>query len=351
MTHANGRERDVAGIGVAVVGCGWAGTRHVEAYAAEGATLRWVIDIEPAKAAHVAQIAGAADVGTDLERALSDPGVAAVDVCVPHYLHEEISLAAIAAGKAVLCEKPLAPRLAAADRLTDAADKAGVILMVAENECYSSLNIRIRDALASGIIGAPALVQASRECYLRESFVWERPWFLRREFSGGGILLTGGIHDFAKLRMVVGEIQRVHCVRAWQRFRELDSEDTVAMLLTFENGAVGTLVESFVMLDPTTATGAEVHRLRVDGERGSMEVLRPDRLRVSTPSGTEHLAVAAEDTFRAEIREFLACVRDQRVPQTTARSQRRNLALVEAAYASLESGNPVGLPGEERSCY
>jgi predicted dehydrogenase len=329
--------------GVAVIGCGWAGRKHAEAFIAEGARLHWAVDVDLERASDVARLQLGARPVTSLEEPLSDLAVTMFDVCVPHHLHAEICLAAIGRGKDVLCEKPLAPTLAAADRMAAAADKAGVLLMVAENECFNPLYRQVKRLLADGAIGRPALVQATRETYLRESFLRERPWFLSREASGGGILLTGGIHDFAKLRMMLGEITVVQGLQARQRFAELETEDTVAMLLGFQNGAVGTLIESFLMLDPMTATGTEVHRLRIDTDNGSIEVTGPERFRVSTGKGTREVSVPSEDTFRAEVREFLACVASRREPTTSARSQRRNLELVEAAYASVASGQPIHL--------
>ncbi len=329
--------------GVAVVGCGWAGRRHAEAFIAEGARLVWAVDLNTSRASEVAKLQPGAKAAATPEGPLSDPAVTMVDVCLPHQLHAEVCLAATAAGKDVLCEKPLAPALADADRMMAAADSAATLLMVAENECFSALNLQIQALLVEGVIGQPALVQASRQCYLRESFLTDRPWFLRSLESGGGILLSGGIHDFAKLRMILGEIVFISCLRAPQRFHELETEDTVSVLLGFESGAVGTLVESFFMIDPTTLTGAEVHHLRVDGDYGSIEVLGQEGLRVTTTEGVREVTVPSGDTFRAEVREFLDCVVSRREPITSARTQRRNLELVGAAYASMASGCPTRL--------
>lgn len=193
----------------------------------------------------------------------------------------------------------------------------------------------------AGDIGAPALVQATRECYPLESFLDDRQWWLRRNDSGGGILLSGGIHDFAKLRMMLGEITLVHAFRARQRWHELETEDTVVMLLCFQNGTVGTLVESFFMFDPATATGEEIHQLRIDGDGGSIKVLGQDRIQIATPKGIREVTFSINDTFRTEVREFLDCVESRREPKTSARNQRRNLELVEAAYASIASGQPI----------
>jgi predicted dehydrogenase len=318
--------------------------RHAKAFIAEGAQLRWAVDNDPARAAMIAGLQSGARAVTSLERALCDPAAGVVDVCTPHNLHAEICMQALAAGKDVLCEKPLAPALPDADKMATAAERAGVLLMVAENECFDPRYERIRNFIDAGTIGEPALVQATRECFLRESFLRDRPWYLSPDQSGGGILLSGGIHDFARLRMVAGEITLVHGLRARQRFKELGTEDTVVLALGFQNGAVGTLVESFFMLDPSTAAGQEVHRLRIDGDEGSIEVTGPDRIRISTLQGpAPEIRVPAEDTFRAEVREFLDCVQSRQEPRTSARSQRRNLELVEAAYVSIASRQPVEL--------
>lgn len=327
--------------GVALIGCGWAGTRHAQAFSAEGNDLLWAIDTDPTQATSVAGLGSQTGTGHDLNQALTDPAVSAVDVCLPHHLHAEVCLRAITAGKDVLCEKPLAPALADADRITEAADEAGVVLMVAENECFDPRYRMIRKLIDEGAIGPPALVQATRECYPEESAGRISSWWNRASEAGGGILLSGGIHDFAKLRMMLGEVAMVYGHRARQRLHELETEDTVVVLLQFENGTVGTLVESFFMLDPTTATGQEVHRLRIDGDSGSLEVTEADRLRLSDASGTREIVVESENTFRAEVREFLECMNNRREPETSGRRQRRNLELVEATYASIASGQPV----------
>jgi predicted dehydrogenase len=345
---------------LAIVGCGWAGQRHAAACKAAGAVVAWAVDTDRGRAealagAHAGAHAGART-GTEYQRALDDPNVEAVDICLPHHLHADAAVAAARAGKHVLVEKPIAATLDEADRMIGAAGAAGVRLMVAESVRFHPHYLAVRDLVRSGAIGRPALLQMTRQAYLRESFLRDRPWFLDAKAAVGGIMMSGGVHDFETMRMVVGEVESIHALRAPQRFVEMEGDDTSVALVRFRGGAVGTLVESFLMKSLDTAAGPEVHTLRIDGELGSIAAREGTAIRVFSerPSG-EHtvndaaplvqheLHVPAADVFEREIAHFVECVRTGREPETSGLDQRRPLEIVLAAYRSMESGHPVTL--------
>jgi predicted dehydrogenase len=293
-----------------------------------------------------------------MDDALRDGSTMAVDICLPHNLHAEFAVAAAMAGKHVLVEKPLAHSLEAADRMIDTAQRVGVVLMVAENVRFEPGLIEAAGLVAGGAIGVPALVQITREAYLRESFLRDRPWFLDDAAAAGGIMMSGGIHDFDKLRMIVGpscgEITEVHGRRARQRFAEMKGDDTSVATVRFANGAVGVLVESFIMKSEPTAGDAEVHWMRTDGDLGSI-VVSHDDTRVSVYSEKPGVCEVVDgkprtrvierrgDSFRAEIEHFIECVRIGSEPLTSGRRQRRSLELVLAAYESMRTGRPVAV--------
>jgi predicted dehydrogenase len=338
-------------VNVAIIGCGWAGTRHAPAYARHGAVVRWVVDADPLRAEILAADHPAARIATDYAEALADPAVTAVDICLPHDLHAPVAVAAATAGKHVLVEKPLADTLDAADDIIAAADRAGVVLMVAESVRFSPLYRKVRDLLQAGAIGRPALIQMTRQDYLRQSFLTDRRWFLSERAAAGGIMMSGGVHDFETMRMLIGEIESVQALRARQRFLEMEGDDTSIALVRFQDGTVGTLVESFLMKSLATAAGQGVRTLRIDGDLGSLTTRdttitlfseRPEHL----PGGalTQHaIHVPEEDTFALEIDHFLRCIADGAEPITSGRSQRRPLAIVLAAYRSMATGLPVRL--------
>ena len=128
---------------VGIIGCGWAGARHARAFANQGVAIAWAVDLHAARAQAVANLQAGARASVDYREALDDPDLDAVDICLPHHLHARVSIEAIARGKHVLCEKPLAATLQEADGMITAAKKACVTLMVAENEVFSPLYRRV----------------------------------------------------------------------------------------------------------------------------------------------------------------------------------------------------------------
>lgn len=338
---------------VGIIGCGWAGVRHAKAFIKQGTPVAWAVDVSSSRAKAVASLAPDVHVSSDYREALHDPDLSAVDICLPHNLHARLTIEAVKRGKHVLCEKPLAVSLAEADRMIAATEKAGVILMVAENEVFSPLYIRIRDLVNSGAIGKPALVQMTRGCYLEQSFKKERPWFLDQKAVGGGMMMSGGVHDFEKLRMIVGEVASVYARRAPQRFTDMQGDDTSVAMLRFVDGAVGIMVQSYLMKNALTASGIEEHTMRIEGERGSIRaagtnggriVLFRDSLRdpllARVPFETE-IIVPEVDTFDLEVGHFVECVLTGKEPITTGKRMRKPLELVLAAYKSMQRNREV----------
>jgi UDP-N-acetyl-2-amino-2-deoxyglucuronate dehydrogenase len=341
-------------LGIALIGCGWAGSRHARAFAAAGGELLWAIDADVDRAESIAHAHPGCRAATSHQEALDDARVEAVDICLPHHLHAGVAIAAAESGVDVLVEKPLAATLEEADAMIAAAERAGVTLMVAENVRFTPVFLTVQELIQSGAIGEPALAQLTRQAYLRESFLRERPWFLNARAAAGGIMMSGGVHDFETLRMLLGDAQTVYASRARQRFLEMEGDDTSVAQVRYRSGAVATLVESFIMKSLTTAAGPEVHTLRVDGDDGSIEVrqagggVQTVRLfsernehSVAGSAAQHEILVPEADTFLAEIEHFITCVRRGDVPITDGRSQRVPLELVLAAYRSMETGLPV----------
>ncbi|GAA4406650.1 hypothetical protein GCM10023147_50320 [Tsukamurella soli] len=191
---------------VGIVGCGRIAGNHARAFAAAGATVAACCDADIARARALAaerEIAAAVG-GLDELLAL---GLDAVSVCTPHPAHEEVVVAAAAAGLHVLCEKPIAVDLAAADRMIAATDAAGVTFGVMFQRRLWPAAQRLHAAIADGRIGAPVLGEVTAALH--------RPadYFAPRDTAGtgaaagrcDGVLMTQAIHQIDMLCWLMGE--------------------------------------------------------------------------------------------------------------------------------------------------
>ena len=325
-------------IGIAVIGGGWAGSRHAAAYRAlsDRGRIVAVVDSRREVAEARAREWGVPFATDDLTAALGRPDVGAVDICLPHMLHAATAEVALAAGKHVLVEKPFATSLDEADAMIAAAARARRVLMVAENARYNPISLRMTELIFSGAIGMPFLCRICRDHHMHAS-LRTRPWFFTD--PTGGIMWSGGIHDIETVRMLMGDapIQEVYATAARKTLIEMMTDDTSVALFRMAGGGVAVLSESFSTLVPQ----GERIRVEVFGPGGSLMTDGDGLLTIVTPGGARVEQIAHEDTFTAEIRHFLDCIHAGDEPATAAWAMRPGLAAILAAQASMAVGAPV----------
>jgi predicted dehydrogenase len=190
-----------ASVGVAVIGCGsTAERRHLPVWPRlPGAHLETVVSRDPARAKAAQQRYGARRAVTDWQEVLHDPAVAIADICVPHPLHAEIAIAMAAAGKHVLCEKPLAPDLASAEAMVAAAQRSGTILLPFHNMRFLGAAAAARALVQEGRIGRPLILRGVMSHGGPDASDPRRRWFLDAS-AGGGAILDLGPHLFDMVR-------------------------------------------------------------------------------------------------------------------------------------------------------
>lgn len=343
---------------IAIIGCGWAGARHAYAYRNRDIHIKWMVDTDIKRAEKLSKIQSDAHITNNYREAINDKEVDAVDICLPHFLHHAVAIESAFKEKHILCEKPIANSLDNANRMIEAAERNNIVLMVAENEIFSPLYIEVRELLRKSVIGKPALVHLNRGCYLEKSFIKDRPWFLKSNQAAGGMMMSGGIHDFEKLRMIIGEIIQVFSMRAPQRISQMEGDDTSVALLKFKNNAIGIMIQSYIMKNALTASGTELHTLRIDGEYGSIVAagthggtirIYSDRKNIKDNEKyvEEEIIIPEKDTFQLEIDHFLKCILEDIEPVTSGKRMKKSLKLVMAAYESIATGMPVKIPYDE----
>jgi myo-inositol 2-dehydrogenase/D-chiro-inositol 1-dehydrogenase len=232
-----------APVAVGLIGAGAIGAFHGETLARRlpGARLAGVADPAPGAAERLAGSLGAPKATTDPAELLADPAVEAVLIAAPARFHADLVVAAAGAGKAVLCEKPMARTLADADRAIAAAQAAGVALQVGFNRRFDRSFRAAHDLVAAGRLGTPQLLRSlTRDPGIPDP----------GRVPPSTIFLETLIHDFDTLRYLnpgaeAVEVYAVADALAYPDFRDQGLQDTTVVLVRFDNGAMATAEASF----------------------------------------------------------------------------------------------------------
>ena len=337
-------------VGVGVVGSGFMGTTHANAwrrvpyvdYLALCETLPQRLE----KAKEIAFKLNA-KLYTEYEKMLEDPKIHIVDICLPTPLHKTFAIKAMEAGKHVLLEKPIALRLKDAREIIDTAKKYGVKFMVAHVLRFFPEYARAKYLVEVGAIGEPRIARA----YRYSSFpAWSvKGWYGEHRLSGG-VLVDLAIHDYDFLRWVfMDEVDRV-CALApppeKKVIKEITAVDHGIVLIKFRKGGI-----AYVMASWSYPQGYPFSTyLEIVGTKGILHVDNKSTapLGVAKPNSYERQQVYPEDPYYLEILHFAEHVVKGVPLRVTAEDAYKALEIALAALKSaLEGGAPVNLPLKE----
>jgi predicted dehydrogenase len=236
-------------------------------------------------------------------------GIDAVDICLPHHLHAPAIFAAAAAGKHVLCEKPMCISLEEADRIVEAVKKAGIIYMSAHNQLFTPALLEMKRMLDAGDLGKVYWIR-SQDAFIVPADVLQGQWRSQMKLQGGGELIDTGYHPTYRLLFLAGS--EVAAVRGTMgRFRmQLEGEDTASVQVRFANGIIGEIFTSWAMPRPHGT-----HDLHIIGEKG--EVFGTGNLIYHLPTGEKtptEKTLPEVHTFTAQIGCFADCIREGKRP-------------------------------------
>ncbi|UCG88746.1 MAG: Gfo/Idh/MocA family oxidoreductase [Gemmatimonadota bacterium] len=266
------------------------------------------------------------------EEACSDPRVDAVFVCTPHACHVEHVRLAAGGNKAVLVEKPVARNMEEFAAIERAVADAGVISMVAENYFFKPLAAVIRHHIERGDVGRPTFLELNRAAGKKMS-----GWRADAEMMGGGALLEGGVHWVNLLASIGGKVTEVAAARPRESHDLVAPfEDSIELLVKFENGSVGKLLHSWNSVNRIGGLGmSKIYG--TDGNiffesNGIFVLVLGRRKRLRFPGFIDIMG------YRAMLRHFVECVREDKPASMSLAVARHDMQIVFAAYRSLESG-------------
>jgi myo-inositol 2-dehydrogenase/D-chiro-inositol 1-dehydrogenase len=328
-------------ISFGVIGAGRIGKIHAENLATRipGVRVRAIADVVPASAQQLAERLHIPVATADYGEILADPEIEAVAICSSTDTHATLISEAAKAGKHIFCEKPISHELAQIDAALQAVETAGVKLQIGFNRRFDPNFRKVRQLVAEGKIGEPHILRITSRDPAPPPVDYVR--------VSGGIFLDMTIHDFDMARYQMGcevtEVFTAGGVLIDPAIGQAGDIDTAVITLKFENGAIGVIDNS------RKAVYGYDQRVEVFGSGGMVAVNNntPDSHVYSNAEGV-HAALPLyffleryTESFITELREFVACIRNDTIPPVTGLDGRAPVLIGMAAWKSYQENRPV----------
>ena len=325
---------------IGITGAGLTGQMHAERWAQLPVELAGSYTRTPERMQAAAERYGGRAFSS-LEELLS--AVDVVDICTPAPTHKDLVLAAAAAGKDIICEKPMARHLHDAEEMITACEATGVRLFIAHVVRFSPEYARAKQVLDNGQLGRPGVIRTVRGGNYPAPDTQNR--FTDFEQSGGVILDTL-IHDIDYVRWCFGDVATVFA--RGLTFSDVDAADHVLLTMRFKNGAIGHMEGSWAYPPGNFRT-----RIEIAGDGGLLEFDSLNTLPVSVALMQKKDALAAgvpvpespmddaDDPYYRGIAHFLSCLESGDDFLVSPQDGLEALRIALAAIESLRTGQPV----------
>ncbi|WP_273242152.1 Gfo/Idh/MocA family protein [Hyphomonas atlantica corrig.] len=269
---------------IALIGTGYIGKTHALAYQAVNSVFpdtpklvkALVVDINEAAGRRFADQFGFQSFSTDWKDAINNPHIDIVSIATPNFLHKEMAIEALRAGKHVYCEKPLAVSIRDAEEMADAAITSKGLTLVGYNYLCNPILQHAAQLIQSGKIGKPLFFRGvNDEDYMADASV-PHSWRCERKLAGPGTLGDLATHLISLSEFMVGEVASVsghlytaHSMRPdpndKSSSKPVENDDVVSMVVEYANGAHGELSSSRIAWGRKNRLAFEIH-----GDKGSI---------------------------------------------------------------------------------
>ena len=338
---------------VAILGAGFIADIHLESYSRfipESEVVAVFSNVgEEAKAFALKH--GIPQFYDNLDSLLAESGAEIIDICIPNFLHYEACMKAAAANKHIIIEKPLAMTLEEADEMIATCNKQGVLLMYAEQLCFTPKYERARALVERGAIGNVYMLKQSEKHSGPHS-----AWFYKKETAGGGVMMDMGCHALAWFRWM-NKNNPIKTVYADMKtvMHDIECEDNTMAILEFENGVTAIAENSWAR------HGGMDDHIEIYGDKGAIyaDLFKGNSSLTYSIDGYDYASEKAGSTkgwtftifeevynqgYPHELQHFISCVREGKQPLVTGEDGRAVLELICAAYESARTGAKVHLP-------
>lgn len=319
-----------SGIRLGFIGCGNIAGAHLRAIEQIPAIdVVAMADIDEDRARDFADRSGAEAHFTDWRDMLDEVELDAIDQCTPHTLHLEPTLEAAERGIHVFTEKPMATELEHCDRMIEACDDCGVVLMVGQVLRFRDPHIKARELIDEGRIGEVTHVIRRRWSFTKD--FTNQPWSVDPELAGGWVLYGFASHAAD----LVLWITRSHACEVFATARQTnprwDDVDDIDIQCELSNDAIA-------LLSHTMNSRERAWDLSVIGTEDSLHIKGETIL-----CGEEEMSVPlqAYNGMKEQLEEFASAVLQDREPEASGRDCRRTYALLEAAKISMKQRRVV----------
>jgi predicted dehydrogenase len=297
------------------------------------------------------------DTYTDLNPMLDRKDVDIVIVATPSGAHMEPAVAAAAAGKHVVVEKPLEVTVERCDRILTACDKHGVKLCTIFPSRFADSNRTLKAAVDAGRFGRLTLGETTCKWWRTQEYYDKGGWRGTWKLDGGGALMNQAIHNVDLLLWMMGPATHVTAFTATLAHERIEVEDTAVACLRFANGALG-VIQAATSIHPGYPKTIAIH-----GDRGSVVIEQEDVLRwdfnpetpedkatkarfaqkVGAAGGSNDPAAISYEGHRRQLSDFVDAIETKGTPLVDGREGRKAVELIRAIYESAKTGHTIAL--------
>ncbi len=346
-------------VNVAVIGCGVIAPTHIESFLGLDDKVRVVClcDLVEEKAQALATRYGVDAVHVDFREMLAAENIDAVSVCTDHASHAPICVAALEAGKHVLCEKALAATATGLDSMMAAHEKCPELVFSGVfQHRFDGVNRVLKQLLEDGVFGRILTAGIQMRCLRTPGYYEADRWRGTWAEEGGSVLINQAIHFIDLLAWLMGGVRSLSGTHDnLTHGGSIETEDTAVASLRFANGALGTIeatCSSHLGWEPTLAIHGALGSVEVRNGRATkvafedktIEEQAKSQLSVATDSpGAEAGKIYYGTGHAAQIADFIDAIREVRNPYVRAESARHTVDVVLAIYESCRQNGWVDL--------